>query len=156
MMPSPGEDPVGHDRVGRLAERDDRAVLGGARFAHERRARFRVEEDHRPLGDPLEHAIEHRACAEISRATSANAAISSARRRISSYSRAFWIAVPTLAAIVERRRSSASPKRPASLGALDADHADGGLAGLDRDAEVRTRRDADRAGPELGEMLVRG
>ena len=48
-----------------------------------------------------------------SRPSSASAAISLARRRVSWYRRAFWIATPTFAAIVDSSRASASPKRPA-------------------------------------------
>ena len=146
MIPSPRTDPVRHDRLGGLAEGDDRAVLVATRLAHERRARIRVEEDLRPLGDPLEHAIEDRAWPRSRGRRRPSAAISSARRRISSYSRAFWIAVPTLAAIVDSRRSSASPKRPASLVLWTLITPIDGLAGHDRDAEVRPRRDADRRG----------
>ena len=53
--------------------------------------------------------------AEISRPTSASAAISRARRRVSSYSRAFEIADPTFAASVESSRTSSSPKRPSCV-----------------------------------------
>ena len=50
----------------------------------------------------------------MSRAMSASAAISSARRRASRRSRAFWIAMPTLAAIVASRRASDGPNRPSA------------------------------------------
>ena len=49
-----------------------------------------------------------------SRPRSASAAISLARRRVSTYSRAFWIATPTFAAIVDSSRASASPNRPSA------------------------------------------
>ncbi len=49
--------------------------------------------------------------AEISRPTSASVDISTAWRCESRNSRAFWTAVPTLAAIVESSRSSSAPNR---------------------------------------------
>lgn len=55
---------------------------------------------------------ERSGIAESSRAISASAAISPARRRISSYSRALPIATPTVPAIVVSRRVSVSPNRP--------------------------------------------
>jgi hypothetical protein len=51
----------------------------------------------------------------ISRPTSASADISVPRRCDSLYRRAFWMAVPMLAAIVDNRRTSFSAKRPYSV-----------------------------------------
>ena len=69
-------------------------------------------------------------------------------------SRAFWIAAPTFAAIVESSRVSASPKRPPRSCALDADHADRLRPDDDRHAEVGADGRPDRAVESLERLLL--
>ena len=82
------------------------------------------------------------ACSATSRASSA-----------SWNSRAFWIAAPTFAAIVESSRVSASPKSPRVL-ALDADHADRLRPDHDGHTEVGPDGRPDRAVESLERLLL--
>ena len=66
--------------------------------------------------------------------------------------RAFWIAAPTLAAIVARSWTSALVVPGGVHRRLHAEHADRRLPGVDRDAEVRARRSAYPARADLGEV----
>ena len=90
----------------------------------------------------------------MSRAMSARAAISSARRRASRRSRAFWIAMPTLAAIVASSRASAGPNRPSASVLCTLITPIAPSLDEDRDAEVRLDRRADASIPERLEVLV--
>ena len=64
-------------------------------------------------------------------------------RSTSENRRAFWIATPTLAAIVASRRESVFAEPAFLLDALDADDADRRVADEDRHAQVGPRRRAD-------------
>ena len=125
-------DRLGPSRLDRAAD-DARPDSGSSRC--QQRVRDLADRDDRPEGPPsgwgrktaLDCGTEELDCAgsamlwrtavgssvaEISRPTSASAAISRARRWVSWYSWALRIAAPTFAAIVESSRTSSSPNRP--------------------------------------------
>ena len=96
------------DRLRNVADRDDRAERSAAGVGQEDRAVVRVQQVLRVAGDPV-HDRARSSVAEMSRPTSASAAVSRLRRCVSSNRRAFSSAMLMLLASVCSRRTSDSP-----------------------------------------------
>ena len=110
------------DLLGDLADATSARKISPSSLGQEHGAGVGLEHRPRAIRDRLEQASRS-SVAEISRPTSASAAISRAPR-VSSYSRAFWIATPIFAAIVGEEALVGFAEAALLVDALDADDAD--------------------------------